>query len=85
MTDHDAGRAGEVAQPAIVAATQYMPWNGYYAWHRGMKSYAAKNDDDALYWLEKANRSLPSEETKVLQPHLEWLRYEARRKGTLTN
>ncbi len=70
---------------AIVAATQYMPWNGYYAWHRGAKSYAANNDEEALYWLEKANQSLPAEETKSLQPHLQWLRHEARRKANLAN
>src|SRR5205814_8950529 len=39
---------------AIVAATQYMPWNGRFDVYRGMNCLRNGDKDNAIYWFEKA-------------------------------
>jgi hypothetical protein len=56
-----------------------MPWNGRYAWHRGVRSVEAGNYEEALYWYEKAERLLPADESQALQPVLNWLRIRVER------
>jgi len=42
----------------IVAATQYMPWNGHYAWHRADACFEKEDYLCALHWYEIAEKEL---------------------------
>jgi len=44
----------------IIAATQYMPWNGAYAAHRGAQYAKQKNYAAALVWYRKAALAYPN-------------------------
>jgi membrane associated rhomboid family serine protease len=43
----------------LFLATLYMPWNGYYAWHRGYLALKHGDQTAALYWYEKAANAHP--------------------------
>jgi hypothetical protein len=58
----------------LACATQYMPWNGRYAWHQGLACIKRGDRAGALYWFEKAARAHPHEEG--LREFIKWLRTE---------
>jgi membrane associated rhomboid family serine protease len=55
----------------LVLATQYMPWNGNYAWYRGAQFASRAKYDRALYWYRKAVQAHP--DNKELSAYLRWL------------
>lgn len=55
----------------LVAATQYMPWDGRYALHRGVR-YAEQHDyARALPWLRQAAQAFP--EREGLYDYVRWI------------
>jgi membrane associated rhomboid family serine protease len=61
---------------ALVLATQYMPWNGDYAWYRGAESAQKGNFRTALYWYRKALEAHPGKED--LRAYVTWLEQRVR-------
>jgi GlpG protein len=57
---------------SLVFATLYMPWNGRYAWYRGVQCAERQDYVTALHWLEKAHAAYPDD--PKLGPYVEWLR-----------
>jgi membrane associated rhomboid family serine protease len=56
---------------ALVLLTQYMPWNGDYAWHRGAESAQKGHFRTALYWYRKALEAHPG--AQDLRAYMTWL------------
>ena len=46
----------------IVGATQYMPWDHRYAWHKGDQAFARKDYSAALDWYRRALSADPDNE-----------------------
>jgi membrane associated rhomboid family serine protease len=55
----------------LVSLTQYMPWNGDYALHRGAESARMGDFRTALYWYRKALEAHPGDQT--LRAYVIWL------------
>jgi membrane associated rhomboid family serine protease len=57
---------------ALVAATQYMPWNGYFDWHRAER-YADRGDyESAAYWYGKAADRLSGQAQDAALQNVKW-------------
>jgi GlpG protein len=56
----------------LVLATQYMPWDGMYAWHRAAQLAERGEFAQALPWYEQAERAYPN--NRELREYVDWLR-----------
>jgi membrane associated rhomboid family serine protease len=57
---------------ALVAATQYMPWNGYYDWHRAKRCADRRDYEGAAYWFGKAADRLSGEDQDAALYYVKW-------------
>ncbi len=56
----------------LVGACVYTPWNGHYARYRAAEAVKVKDYDGALYWAEKAARTMAADPD--LEEGIRWLR-----------
>ena len=64
---------------ALGLATQYMPWNGYYDWHRGKECLDREDYAGAMKWYELAAEHLSGENHEEALHNVEWAKEQLER------